>query len=123
MGRLFGLVAVTAVVAGSPVLAQETAGDKARGQELAYTCYGCHGVPNYKNVYPTYSVPKLQGQHPEYLAIALQAYKSGERSHSTMHAQAQTMNEQDMRDIAAFLSGKPIVPAQQPGTAPAAQKE
>jgi len=38
------------------------------------TCLGCHGVPGYKNAYPNYSVPKIDGQHPEYIVIALQAY-------------------------------------------------
>jgi cytochrome c553 len=80
-------------------------GDPKRGHELSYTCNGCHGIPNYKNVYPTYSVPKLHGQRPEYLVAALKAYKSGERSHGTMHSQASTMSEQDMADVAAFLAG------------------
>ncbi len=84
------------------------AGDAARGQTLAYTCLGCHGIPNYKNVYPTYDVPKLKGQHPEYIVAALKAYKSKERSHATMHAHAASMSEQDMSDIASFLSGTPV---------------
>lgn len=86
-------------------------GDAERGKQLAYTCYGCHGIENYKNVYPTYRVPKLERQYPEYLASALAAYKSGERAHSTMHAQAATMSAEDMQDIAAFLAGKdPLKP-------------
>jgi cytochrome c553 len=90
-----------------PVLAHAD-GDPQRGRKLTYTCYGCHGIPNYKNVYPTYSVPKLQGQHPEYLAAALTGYRNGDRAHATMHAQASTMSDQDMQDIAAFLAGKPL---------------
>jgi cytochrome c553 len=80
-------------------------GDAKRGHALSYTCNGCHGITNYKNVYPTYSVPKLHGQRPEYLVASLKAYKSGERSHGTMHSQASTMSEQDMADVAAFLAG------------------
>lgn len=85
------------------------AGDAKRGADLAYTCNGCHAIPNYKNVYPTYSVPKLYNQRPEYLVAALKAYKSGERSHGTMHSQASTMSEQDMKDIAAYLSGPNVI--------------
>src|SRR5262245_19504127 len=81
-----------------------------RGKAISYTCLGCHGVPGYKNAYPNYSVPKLEGQHAEYIVIALQAYRSGERSHVTMHSQASTLTDQDMRDIAAFFSGKPLAP-------------
>ncbi len=86
--------------------APEFNGDAKRGHDLAYTCNGCHAIPNYKNVYPTYSVPKLNGQRPQYLVAALKAYKSGERSHGTMHSQASTMNEQDMADVAAFYAGQ-----------------
>lgn len=85
------------------------AGDKQRGQALSYTCNGCHAIPNYKNVYPTYSVPKLRGQRPEYLVAALKAYKSGERSHGTMHSQAASMSEQDMADIAVYLAGDAVL--------------
>ncbi|HEV7606758.1 MAG TPA: c-type cytochrome [Steroidobacteraceae bacterium] len=92
-------------------MAQAPAGDAKRGQAIAYTCNGCHAIPNYKNVYPTYSVPKLHGQRPEYLLAALKAYKSGERSHGTMHAQASSMNEQDMADVAAYLSGPEVLTA------------
>jgi cytochrome c553 len=99
-------------------------GDRERGRQLSYTCYGCHGIPNYKNVYPTYSVPKLEGQHSEYLALALQAYQSGERSHSTMHSHAASMNDQDMQDIAAFLAAEPLKPGAAPvGTPPARATE
>ncbi|HET7810084.1 MAG TPA: c-type cytochrome [Steroidobacteraceae bacterium] len=84
-------------------------GDAKRGQALAYTCNGCHAIPNYKNVYPTYSVPKLHNQRPEYIVAALKAYKSGERSHGTMHAQASSLSEQDMADIAAYLAGPNVL--------------
>jgi cytochrome c553 len=86
-------------------------GDARRGQALAYTCNGCHAIPNYKNVYPTYSVPKLHGQRPQYLVAALKAYKNGERAHGTMHAQATTLSEQDMADVAAYLAGPEVLSA------------
>ncbi|MFM7797437.1 MAG: c-type cytochrome [Planctomycetota bacterium] len=94
----------------SPAAQAQSAGDAQRGAKLAYTCIGCHGIPNYKNVYPTYSVPKLRGQHPEYLVIALQAYRSGERSHATMHANASSWTDQQYADMAAFLAG-PVLAA------------
>ncbi len=80
------------------------AGDATAGRAKASTCLGCHGVPGYNNVYPTYKVPKLGGQHAQYLVSALQAYAAGQRSHGTMHAQASSLSEQDMEDIAAFFS-------------------
>lgn len=96
------------------------AGDAARGKLLSYTCLGCHGIDNYKNVYPTYSVPKLVGQHPEYLASALKAYRSQERSHATMHAQAASLSDQDIDDIAVYFAGPPLKSGGNAvGTAPA----
>jgi cytochrome c553 len=97
------------------------AGDPVRGKELGYTCLGCHGIETYKNVYPTYSVPKLRGQHPEYIAAALKEYAKGERSHATMHAHAASLSDQDIDDIAAYLGGEPVksAGAEPKGTAPA----
>lgn len=78
-------------------------GDPERGKEIAYTCTGCHGIPFYKNVYPTYTVPKLGGQNYQYIVDSLKAYRSGERQHPTMQAQANTLTDQDMADIAAWF--------------------
>jgi cytochrome c553 len=78
------------------------AGDPAAGRIKADTCLGCHGVATYENAYPTYHVPKLSGQHAEYIVAALKEYQAGQRPHPTMQAQASTMSEQDMQDIAAF---------------------
>lgn len=79
------------------------AGDAAAGKTKAFTCMGCHGIPDYNNVYPSYRVPKLGGQHAAYIVSALQAYAQGQRDHGTMHVQATTLSEQDMQDIAAFF--------------------
>jgi len=97
----------TAAFASASVFAQ-AAGDPQKGKALANTCLGCHGVPGYRNAYPNYSVPKLEGQHPEYIVIALQAYRSGERSHLTMHSQASSLSDQDMADIASYFSGEVV---------------
>jgi cytochrome c553 len=102
------VVALVAVFGAFGAPAAKAAGDAARGKTLGYTCLGCHGVESYKNVYPTYSVPRLGGQHPEYLVQALKGYKNGERGHATMHAHAASMSDQDMLDIAAYLSGTAI---------------
>ena len=97
----------------------QAAGDAQRGKQIGYTCLGCHGIENYKNVYPTYSVPKLVGQHPEYIVAALKAYRGKQRSHGTMYAQASSLSDQDMEDVAAYLSKQPLAAnAPKVGTAP-----
>ncbi len=82
----------------------EAAGDPQAGRTKVYTCAGCHGVPGYKNAYPNYHVPRIAGQNQDYLAAALNAYKNGEREHPTMRAQGESLSDQDIQDIAAYLS-------------------
>ena len=84
-------------------------GDPHRGRELSYTCLGCHGIDGYRNAYPDYSVPKLEGQSAEYLLAALHGYRDGDRSHLTMHSQASELSDQDMADIAVVFAGKPLI--------------
>lgn len=94
--------------AETPATAAATAapasGDAARGKGLAYTCRGCHGVTGYKNAYPSYHVPKIGGQSETYLRNALTEYRTGKRKHPTMQAQAESFSEQDIADLAAYLS-------------------
>jgi cytochrome c553 len=85
--------------------AVHAAGDPVVGKKKFDTCTGCHGIPGYTNVYPTYHVPMLAGQTEQYLVDALRAYAKGERAHPTMQAQAQSMSDADMADIAAYLAG------------------
>ncbi len=79
-------------------------GDVNAGRQKAETCMGCHAVPHYVNTYPTYHVPKLGGQHQEYIIAALNGYKDKQRSHSTMHANAASLSDQDIADIAAYFA-------------------
>ena len=99
--------AAAAPVAAEPAAAPAPAalkGDAARGKGLTYTCRGCHGLTGYKNAYPSYRVPKLGGQSETYLNNALKEYRGGKRKHPTMQAQAESFSEQDIADIAAYLS-------------------
>jgi len=79
-------------------------GSAERGKQLTYTCQGCHGVTGYKNAYPNYHVPRIGGQSATYLVNALTEYQKGTRKHPTMQAQAHSFSEQDIADIAAYLS-------------------
>lgn len=79
-------------------------GDKEAGRVTAYTCTGCHGIPGYNNVYPTYKVPKIGGQNYEYLVAALKAYRNGERDHPTMEMQASSLTDQQIMDVSAYFA-------------------
>ena len=78
--------------------------DPAAGKRYFYTCTGCHGIPGYNNAYPTYKVPMIGGQNELYIINALKAYKNGTRQHETMQIQAQSMSEQDIVNVAAYLA-------------------
>jgi cytochrome c553 len=119
---VFAAAVICLGVGSTSVTAQEPAlkGDAQRGKALSYTCLGCHGIDGYKNAYPNYSVPELEGQHPEYLAAALKEYRDGDRAHLTMHSQASTLTDQEIADVVAYFAGKPLTPDSKPeGTVPA----
>lgn len=126
VGRFVGgVVALVAIIAAGPAFAQAApaaGGDAKRGANLAYTCYGCHGIPDYRNAYPAYHVPKIGGQHEAYIVAALTEYRSGARPHPTMRSQAISFTDQDMKDLAAyFATTEPVKSDGAPtGTAPAA---
>ena len=109
-----GLIAIVASLSAS------AEGSAERGKTLAYTCHGCHGIPNYRNAYPNYSVPKLGGQHAKYLAAALGEYATGDRAHPTMHSHATSLSDQDRADVAAYLQSQPVKSAEVVGTPPTA---
>ena len=85
-------------------LADDPKGDPKVGHALVYTCGGCHGVTGYRNAYPNYRVPRIGGQNYDYLVSALTEYKKGERAHPTMRAQGESLSDEDIRNIAAYLS-------------------
>lgn len=99
----WGLLALVATV----LPAHADGGDIEAGRIKANTCMGCHGIPNYNNVYPTYRVPRLGGQSVKYIEAALKGYRVGDRPHPTMRAQAANLSDQDIADIAAYLHSAP----------------
>lgn len=85
--------------------AQAPAGDANRGRERVQMCQGCHGIEGWRTAFPeVYRVPKLAGQNAQYLVGALQAYKSGARSHPSMRAIAAPLSDQDIADLAAYYA-------------------
>lgn len=87
--------------AAQPAVAE---GDAERGAAIGYSCLGCHGIEGYRNAYPSYRVPKLGGQKASYLINALTGYRDGTRPHPTMQAQATSLSNLEIQDVAAYLS-------------------
>jgi len=95
------LALIPFLLVGFPVHGQTGNAEAAKGK--VSMCMGCHGIPMYKTVFPeVYHVPLIAGQSPEYLVKALQAYKTGERSHPSMQGIAKSLTDQDMADVAAY---------------------
>lgn len=90
----------------------QAAGDPRAGQLKNSMCAGCHGIPGWRTAYPSvYSVPKLGGQHADYIVTALKSYQSGEREHPSMNGIAASLSEQDMEDLAAYYESSYSGPA------------
>ena len=103
--RCVWLLLVLAGLGLSAATAAAAPGDADHGRVLFETCRGCHAIDGYRNAYPNYPVPRVAGQQPDYIVDALKAYRAGKRNHPTMQAQAASLSNQDMADIAAYLAG------------------
>lgn len=102
------ILSILLLCLAGPALAQAPQGNAEAAKSKISTCIGCHGIPGYKTVYPhVYHVPMITGQSALYIVNALQAYKSGARSHPSMRGIAQSLSEQDMADLAAYYSSEP----------------
>ena len=98
---------VAAMLFGAAASTWAAEGDAAAGKEKNSMCIGCHGIPGYQTAFPSvYHVPKIGGQHPDYIVAALTEYKNGDRSHPSMQAIAASLSEQDMADLAAYYGGQ-----------------
>lgn len=111
------LFAAALVMAVGPALSEEVKStkssqpDRAKGEAAFGTvCAACH-APDGNSVIPIN--PKLAQQHPQYVLRQLQEFKSGKRTNPIMMGMAATLSDDDMRNIAYWLSSK----TQQPGSA------
>ena len=74
--------------------------DLARGKQIATTvCAACHGADG---VSPAPANPMLAGQHGEYIAGQLAAFKSGARPSPIMQGMAAPLSPEDMRAVGAY---------------------
>jgi len=108
----FAVAAALFLAAGSAAQANDLAAGQAAYQK--FTCATCHGADGKTPTLPAY--PVLAGQHADYLAHALKAYKRGQagapassniRKNPIMGAMASQLNDTDIANIAAWLSTLP----------------
>jgi cytochrome c553 len=82
---------------------QAWAGDPAKGKEKSTVCAACHGVDG-NSAAPDF--PKLAGQYPDYIIVALQHYKSGKRKNPMMAPMTSNLSPEDIADIAAYFASQ-----------------
>ncbi|MEN8174826.1 MAG: c-type cytochrome [Pseudomonadota bacterium] len=80
------------------------------GIQVAESCSGCHGEDG---ISVTPETPHLAGQHADYLARVLGAYKTGARVNAAMQAATAALSEMDIRDVSAYYADKPPAGSEQ----------
>ena len=77
-----------------------TNGDAARG---IVACVSCHGAAGNSTISVN---PKLAGQHEAYIAKQLSNFTGPDRNNPVMTTFAKAMTEDDMKNVAAYLSAQ-----------------
>ena len=72
---------------------------KAKGSSVCASCHGINGVS------AADGFPNLAGQKAAYLDKALKAYREGSRKAPIMNNMAASLTDQQIDDVAAYLSG------------------
>lgn len=95
------------LIASMLVLSQSAwaGGDVAAGAEKAKACAACHGADANKPIAP--DIPRLAGQHADFLERALLDYKSGARKDPVMSGQAAALSRKDIQNLAAYFHSLP----------------
>lgn len=79
------------------------AGDIAAGKAKSAVCAACHGVDgNSANG----AWPSLAGQHASYLYKQLADYKAGRRNNASMTGMVALLNDEDMKNLAAYYESQ-----------------
>lgn len=100
MNRIF-LVAMF-VLAFSTTVQAQIVGNATAGSSKVATCGACHGASGNDMIIP--GAAKLGGQNQSYMYKQLQDIKSGARAVVLMTGQLNSLNDQDLADIAAHYA-------------------
>ncbi|WP_394126013.1 c-type cytochrome [Vibrio hepatarius] len=90
----------------SIALANEPFGDAELGKVKSPSCIFCHGVDG-AATNPSY--PNIKGQNAQYLFQSMKDYQNGNRQGplaEMMKAQLSRLNDDDLKDIAAYFSSQ-----------------
>ena len=79
--------------------------DVEAGKAKSVVCQACHGADG--NGTGDGQYPRIAGQYADYLAKALEDYKSGARANPIMAGFATTLSKEDIDNLAAFFASQP----------------
>jgi cytochrome c553 len=82
--------------------AAKAGGDSAlakTGEEKAGVCRHCHGAQGQG----TAQIPRLAGQHPDYLEMQLRHFKEGSRQSGPMQGIASALSDDDIKALSAYF--------------------
>ncbi|HEX4944808.1 MAG TPA: c-type cytochrome [Usitatibacteraceae bacterium] len=103
------MATVYATLAQGAVPASAAKPDLERGKQIAATvCAACHG-PDGNSLVP--ANPIIAGQHADYLAAQLAAFKSGARANPIMAGMSAALTPEDMRNVSAWFSQQVVKPS------------
>ena len=102
--NFFSVSLLLACFWAAPVLAA----DSAAGEQKTATCLGCHGP---KGKSSSAQWPNLAAQQSAYIVNQLNAFKAGTRSNPMIQAMAANLNDDDIKNLAAYYSSLPPVSA------------
>jgi cytochrome c553 len=109
---VFGAGVIFAVAA-APAMAQE---DVAAKVVVCSSCHGQEGVPI------NATTPIIWGQQQSYLVKQVHDYRAGDRDNAIMSTMAKTVQQDDIRKVAAYFAGK-TWPAGHPASPAPAEPE
>ena len=81
------------------------------GKAAAASCGGCHGE---LGISKTPGMPSLVALDPKYFAVAVNAYKGGQRKHDMMKSLVGTLNDESVSNIALYYALQKPTKAQTP---------
>lgn len=86
-------------------------GNPVAGKSKSDLCFGCHGENG--NSFES-QIPKLAGQYGIYIAKQVRNYQTSARTHLIMSGMAETVNDNDLADIAAYFASQPMMKGDHP---------
>jgi cytochrome c553 len=99
------LAATTAYAAESADVIKQRigSGNPVAGKTRSELCQGCHGEVGLSL---EDLIPNLAGQYANYIAKQLRNFQIGARTHQIMSAMAQTIDDAELTDIAAYFASQ-----------------